>query len=299
VSVVVPVRDNAAGLAALLARLDAQTLPRAHFEVVVGDDGSAEPPAIADGRARVVTGPPQTSYAARNRAVESARADVLAFCDSDCLPDPGWLEEGLAALDAADLAAGRVAFSAPPRPTPWSLLAMEFWLDQARNVPLGQAVTCNLFVRRSVFDRLGGFDASLPSGGDYDLTRRATASGARLVYAPSAVVWHPTVDSRREFLRKLRVTNTNAAIRRTRTERRLDRGAVAMLVPVAGQALARSGAGKPLARLDPERVAVDGRRPRRTTELRALAILYLWTGLVAGTARLVGWRIGLAQGRRP
>jgi glycosyltransferase involved in cell wall biosynthesis len=118
VSVIVPVRDDGDGVREVVTRLAQQTIPRERFEIVIGDDGSA-PGSLAgleqfDGWVRVASGPPRTSYAARNRAVAATRASVLAFCDSDCLPEPTWLEEGLAALEDADVVAGEVVFVAPP-----------------------------------------------------------------------------------------------------------------------------------------------------------------------------------------
>src|SRR5881392_1363526 len=96
VSVIVPVRDNAAGIHGLLPRLAAQTLAPNRFEVVISDDGShprsLEEVQTGDG-VRVIRGPRRTSYAARNQAVRVARGRVLAFCDSDCLPARSWLEE--------------------------------------------------------------------------------------------------------------------------------------------------------------------------------------------------------------
>jgi GT2 family glycosyltransferase len=294
--VIVPVRDNPEGIAALLARLSAQTLPRERFEVVIGDDGSARPLAL-DEAARVVSGPRETSYAARNRAVAGARGTILAFCDSDCLPEPDWLERGLDALDGADAAAGEVVFAPPPQPTVWSLLTMDMYLDQEANVRRGQAVTCNLFVRRELFDRLGGFDPTLPSGGDYDFARRAVADGARLVYAAEARVSHPTIDTSGAFLRKLWNVNRAAALRRARTTPRVDLGACSMLVPVLGPALARASADRPLLRLNHHRVQIQGRAVTRGDDLRALAVLYGLLGFVAGAARLAGWRAG-REGRR-
>jgi glycosyltransferase involved in cell wall biosynthesis len=65
VSVIVPVRNNAAGVEALLASLEAQTVRREAFEVIIGDDGSddrsVERFATRDGRIRVESGPPRTS----------------------------------------------------------------------------------------------------------------------------------------------------------------------------------------------------------------------------------------------
>ena len=73
VSVIVPVRDGAEDIRALLECLDRQTLARDRFEIVIGDDGSTDGGtdgiATADGHVRVAAGPPQNSYATRNRAV--------------------------------------------------------------------------------------------------------------------------------------------------------------------------------------------------------------------------------------
>ena len=107
ISVIVPVRDNPEGIREVLEHLAKQTIPQERFEIVIGDDGSKPEllPGIetAIGPARVVSGPPKTSYSARNRAAGAARGSILAFCDSDCSPDPDWLEDGLSALRRTDL----------------------------------------------------------------------------------------------------------------------------------------------------------------------------------------------------
>ena len=76
VSVIVPVRNGRAHLPGLVASLEAQTLPRESFEVIVADDGSTdgstEGLATADGWIRVTPGQPQNSYAARRTAPQGA-----------------------------------------------------------------------------------------------------------------------------------------------------------------------------------------------------------------------------------
>jgi GT2 family glycosyltransferase len=198
VSVVVPVRDDIRGIQDVVTHLARQTLPRERFEIVIGGDGPA-PGSLDrletdDGWIRVVTGPAETSYAARNRAAAAATSAILAFCDSDCVPEPSWLEEGLAALEKADVVAGEVRFVAPSEPTVWSLLTIDMFLDQERNVLLSRAVTANLLVRRELFDELEGFDSTLPSGGDYDFVKRAIERGARLRYAQNYFLQHQTIE---------------------------------------------------------------------------------------------------------
>ena len=302
ISVIVPVRNNPAGIRELLDRLAVQTLPRDCFEVVIGDDGS-RPGTLAgavrrDEWVRVTRGSPQTSYAARNRAARTARGGVLAFCDSDCLPEPTWLEQGLAALKRAEVVAGEVTFVLPDSPTVWSLLTVDMFLDQERNVLFGRGVTANLFVRRGLFDELGGFDEALPSGGDYDFVRRSVELGKSLAYAPTVVVRHPTLDGPWPFLRKVWGTNRWAAVRRARAGEHPDLIGVLSFVPGLGVALARRQALRPVLSLSRGRLAVAGLRPRPWYDLRAMAVLYLLVSYVAGLGRARGWIEGRALRQR-
>ena len=134
---IVPVRNGADDIAALLECLANQTLPRDQFELVVADDGSTDggtdEVATADGHVRVVEGPPPNAYAARNRAV-AHRGPVLAFCDADCRPEPEWLERGIAALEQADIIAGRIRMHMPSHPSVWALLDAESTKDHEHQV---------------------------------------------------------------------------------------------------------------------------------------------------------------------
>ncbi len=289
----------------MLDCLAAQTLPEERFEVIIGDDGSRPdlaPTAAAAGRVRVISGPPRTSYAARNAAARRARGAALAFCDSDCLPEPTWLELGLAALEGVDIVAGEVRFQVPARPTIWSLLTIDLFLDQQQNVKLSRAVTANLFIRRSLFEELQGFDESLPSGGDYELVGRAVSRGARLRHAPQAAVGHPTTDKVSSFLRKIWKTNYADGVRRGRSRQRMDPVGILILVPVLGAAIARRRAFRPIYSLDTTRLGAAAQEPGFGTHLLAVAALYSLVCGFAGAGRVLGWlkgiRLALA-GARP
>lgn len=128
--------------------------------------------------------------ATRNRGAASCppEVDVLAFTDADCVPEPGWLRAGLAALAAgADVVQGRVVPAAPPGP-----------FDRTLAVPglTHLYETANLFVRREWFERAGGFQPWLAPargkelGEDAWLGARLARAGARVAFAPDAVVRH-------------------------------------------------------------------------------------------------------------
>ena len=90
VTVVVPVQDRPAALDRLLGSLPS-VVP-----VVVVDDGSADPDAVAavadrHGARLVVHRRNLGPAAARNTGLRHVETEFAAFCDSDVVPEPGWL----------------------------------------------------------------------------------------------------------------------------------------------------------------------------------------------------------------
>ncbi len=198
ISVIVPARDSAATIGRTLGALARQEVDRP-FEVIVALDGrSADTVAAIERsalRPKVVPSPangPGGPGAARNRGVEAARGRVLAFTDADCVPTPNWLLEGSRALEQADLVQGAVL---PDPGTPVGPF------DRTVTVvsEVGLYETANIFVRRDLFERLGGFedwmpesetDTRPPMGEDVWFGWRARRSGARTVFCLGALVHH-------------------------------------------------------------------------------------------------------------
>jgi GT2 family glycosyltransferase len=293
-SVIVPVRNGRRHLELLLAALEKQTLPRERFEVLIGDDGSTDGSTddleTEGGWLRVLKGGPRSSYAARNRAAGAARAPILAFCDADCQPEPDWLEAGIAAVESAEpetLAAGRVRFLVPDRPTVWTLVDMDTTKDHRREVEIGNAETANLFVRREFFERLDGFDDTIPEHGDFDFALRAVAAGAHLSYASEAVVWHPTRDTAKPFLRMVWIMHRWYAAREVRDGRRpLGLKLRWWVTPLHARWRRRSGRSFGL---DRWWLGQNGVTPRLRDNVRAVPIIYVLMPVIAGVAQLRGW----------
>jgi GT2 family glycosyltransferase len=189
VSVVIPARDAAATIGATLAALAAQGAD----EVIVVDDASTDATAAMANAAAVVTqvvrGPGRGPGAARNRGVEVATGEAIAFLDADCVPQPGWLCAGLQALQQADLVQGRTTPAPEAQRGPFD---RTLWVV----APTGLFETANLFIRRELFERLGGFEPWLAPahgkelGEDVWFGWRATRSGARTTFCPAALVHH-------------------------------------------------------------------------------------------------------------
>lgn len=212
VSVIMPHYQDVAALKICLASLEAQTYPRDRFEIVIGDNNSpigltAVEAAVA-GRARVVVVTEKGAGPARNGAVAASRGEALAFIDSDCVAEPEWLAEGVAGLQRFDLVGGhvRVLVRDPQNMTSAEAFERVFAFDFKTYIEKkGFTGAGNMFCRRELFDRAGVFRVGLSE--DLEWSRRAVSTGARLGYAPSAVVGHPARTTWEQLRNKWRRLN--------------------------------------------------------------------------------------------
>jgi glycosyltransferase involved in cell wall biosynthesis len=191
-SVIVPARNAQATLPRTLAALSAQQFD-GDYEVIVVDDGSRDATVAvaraAPGPVTVLTQGAVGPAAARNAGVQHSGGSLLAFCDADVFPSPGWLAGGVAALATADIVQGQVL---PDPDAPLGPFDRSLWIASL----VGLWETANLFVRRDVFDRVDGFEAWLsPSSGkalaeDVWFGVRAVRLGARPAYCADALAHH-------------------------------------------------------------------------------------------------------------
>ena len=207
ISVVVPHFNDLANLDKCLSALAYQTVAKSSFETIVSDNESScglkRVEQVIAGRARLVEVSERGAGPTRNGGADAARGEILAFTDSDCVPAPDWIAEGVAALANFDFVGGRVAVSVADEKnvTPTEAFEKVFAFDFERYINRkGFTGSGNLFVTRTIFDAVGGFRAGVSE--DVDWSRRAIAKGYRLGYAPGAVVTHPARRNWKELRRK-------------------------------------------------------------------------------------------------
>lgn len=202
VSIVVPTHQRPDLLSRLLESLRQVTYPSNQFElIVVGgahDPGRKVVDAFVGSAAFPVTYglvPDDVLRSAsfkRNEGVRLARGDILAFVDDDCVVQPDWIAAAVPFFEDAAVGAveGGVKIPRPDKPTLTYLGSLRLTLP-------GGYQTCNMFYRRSVFEKCGGFDLSFPYYlEDTDLAYTVMEHGFRIPFAPSALVTHPVQPAR-------------------------------------------------------------------------------------------------------
>ena len=282
VSVVIPFRNARNDLPVIVDALKRQTLGLSSFEVIWVDDASRDDGGrwlneqLAPGWRLLVHPEPRGAYAARNTALRAAAAGCVAFTDADCRPAVDWLEQGLAALASAPRVAGRIHLELSSRPSIAERVDAGRFLRQHRYVEEGFAATANLFVQRAVFDRVGGFDEELVSGGDHEFGWRCERAGIPIQYADSVVVNHPARTSLGQLLRKARRVGfgIGQVVRRGRMP----------IGEVARSALDRLTLAGRRAGEERSRPSVEGKTSLGVTVVHLLVILMTTTGCLAGLA---------------
>lgn len=196
ISVIIPVFERRDLIARALASVAAQSLPAS--EIIVVDDGSSDGTADAVRRnfprVKLIRQPHRGVSAARNCGIKRAAGDWIALLDSD----DEWRADKLQA-QAAELAR---------QPAMRFCHSDEIWIRGGRRVnpkarhakfggwifdkclPLCCISPSSALIHRSVFERVGGFDESLPVCEDYDLWLRITCRYPVLLAARRLVVKH-------------------------------------------------------------------------------------------------------------
>jgi cellulose synthase/poly-beta-1,6-N-acetylglucosamine synthase-like glycosyltransferase len=219
VSIIVPCRNEERFIAACLDSILASDYPRDRLEVLVvdGQSDDATRDIVADycrrfPFVRLISNPGRVTPAALNLGVAQAKGEIIMRMDAHSAYPPSyvptlvsWLERSGAdnvggscqALPAGDSVRARAIAVGLAHPFGVGNSRFRLGTSTARwveTVPFG----C---YRRSVFDRIGGFDEALVRNQDDEFNYRLIRRGGRILLVPGVVVGYYVRDSLRKLAR--------------------------------------------------------------------------------------------------
>ena len=139
----------------------------------------------------------------RNDGAQQTGGDILYFLDDDSLIAPDALRRAAQHYDAPDvhavggpsltpddepLLSRCIGFALGTRLGAWTMRARYAAVGQRRPATEKELIGCNLSIRRSTFEALGGFREDLFPNEETELTNRLLRNGYRLIYDPAVVV---------------------------------------------------------------------------------------------------------------
>jgi len=212
VTVIVRSYRRPAALMELLEKLRAQTYES--FEVLICEQSEnpelvEQVHALRDPRIRLLVTRPLGCGGARNQGVLHSKGEILIFIDDDDLPiSNDWISahaanyqdprcQGVSGRQVADLNDANVR-----RTTPRALsgvMTFTFWKDGycytwlgARKEGIDSLHGTNCSLRRSAFDRVGGWDENFTVGEEHSFYHRwnqQRAGGEYFVHDPEPTIW--------------------------------------------------------------------------------------------------------------
>lgn len=202
ISVIIPTYKDEIALEKCLKALSNQTFDKSQFEVLVVNNFPEKELDISILKfpllkLHLLTESVLGSYAARNKAISVARGEILAFTDSDCIPEEDWLEKGMEIFktdfkNEIGILTGPVSlfFRDLNRLSDAEVYEKYTGFTTEAYAKEGHAITANWFSYASVIKEFGGFNSKLKSNGDSELSGKIS-SGYSVKYSPKIRINHP------------------------------------------------------------------------------------------------------------
>lgn len=215
ISVVIPHYKDRVRLMFLLEQLGNQTLAPNFWEVLVVNNDPYLPLALPKDfsvsyKLKLMEEPKPGSYAARNRGISEAQGDIIAFTDSDMLPNPEWLAVAFDKFKSDNkkeigILTGPVPlyYRYPDNLTPSEIYEKYTGFDFEGYAKEGATGAGNWFSYKSVLEEFGCYREDLKSNGDTELSLRIT-SKYRIEYLPELENRHPARHSIEDLVLRYR-----------------------------------------------------------------------------------------------
>ncbi|RLE53876.1 MAG: hypothetical protein DRJ30_06230 [Candidatus Methanomethylicota archaeon] len=197
ISVVIITYNSANSLEPLLISLRRQTL--LPDEIIVVDGGSRDETVKIAKKfdCKIHIEPVKIRAKARNLGVQVASGEILAFIDSDCIPERDWLENLVRNFHRGENIAG----------VSGKVLALNKEKLIPRLLDLLSSgkphyATWNIAYKKKVLEEVNGFDDRLHACEDQALAWKILRKGYKILWAPNAIVYHRHRESLVSFLKQ-------------------------------------------------------------------------------------------------
>jgi succinoglycan biosynthesis protein ExoA len=206
-SIIIPVRNEAAHIAGVIDRLLEQDYDVNRFEILVVDGQSTDETREIVRKymerytnVRLLENPKRLSSAARNIGIENARGDAVLIVDGHCLIEN---REMLKNVNSAFETSGADCLGRPQPLEMYNAVTLQWAIASARRSPLGHhpdsfiysgeaqfsaAISVAVAYRKELFGKAGRFDETFDACEDVEMNHRIDKAGFRCYFDPAIAV---------------------------------------------------------------------------------------------------------------
>ena len=199
VSVIIPFFNSEKYFLQLFECLKQQKLEE-NDEIIFVDNGSTDNSAILV--KDFCIGFKNAKYIFFNdKSVEYSKNEILIFTDSDCLPEPFWINEIKKSIKKKNIISGKVNIYIENPLNIWEVFDSNAHMTNNYAEKSGNIATANMAVYKEDFLNVGKF-LERYSGGDYEWSQRSKNYNMKILYNKSVVVNPPPRSTRNQIIRK-------------------------------------------------------------------------------------------------
>jgi glycosyltransferase involved in cell wall biosynthesis len=209
VSIIIPTFNSEKTLNNCLRALFNQTVSGDCYEVIVVDDGSTDNTreVVTRYRGKYYYQKNQGPASARNRGVEIARGELVLFTDADCEVERNWIEEMCKPFTDSAVVGAKGIYKTRQKEIVARFAQLEYeekFEKMSKDEFIDFVDTYAAGFRKTIFKQFGGFSTSFreASGEDTDFSFRIAKEGHKMIFVPTAIVYHQHPNTLKKYFKR-------------------------------------------------------------------------------------------------
>lgn len=190
ISVIIPAHNEEKYIDQCLKSITSQNYPKNLYEIILVNNNSTDKTkTIAQTyNIRIIDEPDGPVGRVRNTGAKNSKGDIIMFLDGDCIAPKNWLQTAKTLLDGNKTLVIGGAYTLRPNP----LFIEKYWILATNEDHVSQTdlLGGTIAIRRTTFERVGGFCENVTSGEDTKLTHDLLKSGFKVVIKNEMSVIH-------------------------------------------------------------------------------------------------------------
>ncbi|MBW2995309.1 glycosyltransferase, partial [Candidatus Woesearchaeota archaeon] len=190
ISIIIPTLNEEKTIKKCLKSIKELEYPKKKYEVIVVDNNSEDRTVefAKEFNVKLMKNPIHNISKSRNLGASETKGTILAFVDADCIVHNSWLRNAISKLEPIEAGAVGSLANMPTNST----FIQKIWFNHIKYTfnSVNYIPSANFIIKKRIFNSIGGFDESLETGEDCDISERIKKAGYKIIIDPKIKAVH-------------------------------------------------------------------------------------------------------------